>query len=106
MAISRGFVRKARCKFDRTRFVDIRITDMGASDALWWDSRLGPKHSQIRSRADRFWAWSVLLPMCHLVGGDDEAAYSSKMSAQLEREALIDSSPPAVAAQKRRASKR
>jgi hypothetical protein len=67
MAISRGFVRKARSKFDRTLIVDIRTTDMGANDALWWDSRLGPKHSRIHSRADRFWAWSVLLPMCHLV---------------------------------------
>lgn len=31
------------------------------------DSRLGPKHARIASRADRFWPWSVLLPMCHLV---------------------------------------
>ena len=40
---------------------------MVANDAAWWDARLGPKHALIRSRADRFWAWSVLLPMCHLV---------------------------------------
>jgi hypothetical protein len=67
MAISRGFVRKARSKADKTRLVDILTTDMIANDALWWDSRLGPKHARIASRADRFWPWSVLLPMCHLV---------------------------------------
>jgi hypothetical protein len=66
VAISRGFVRKARSKVDKTRLVDIRTTDMTASDALWWDSRLGPKHARIATRADRFWIWSVLLPMCHL----------------------------------------
>jgi hypothetical protein len=60
-------VRKAPSKVDKTRLVDIRTTDMTANDALWWDSRLGPKHAQIRTRADRFWPWSVLLPMCHLV---------------------------------------
>jgi hypothetical protein len=63
----RRFVRKAPSKIDKTRSVDIRVTDMVASDAAWWDARLGPKHALIRSRADRFWAWSVLLPMCHLV---------------------------------------
>ena len=52
---------------DKTRAVDIRVTDMLAGDAAWWDARLGPKHSRMRSRADRFWAWSVLLPLCHLV---------------------------------------
>jgi hypothetical protein len=67
MASTRGFVRKAPSKVDKTRFVDIRTTDMTANDALWWDARLGPKHAQIRTRADRFWRWSVLLPMCHLV---------------------------------------
>ena len=67
MATFRGFVRKARSKIERTRLVDIRTTDMTASDALWWDSRLGPKHARMAHRADRFWPWSVLLPMCHLV---------------------------------------
>src|SRR5216684_2690734 len=67
MASSRGFVRKAPSKVQKTHLVDIRTTDMTADDALWWDSRLGPKHAQIRTRADRFWPWSVLLPMCHLV---------------------------------------
>jgi hypothetical protein len=66
-ATGRGFARQARSKFDKTRSVDIRVTDMTANDAAWWDARLGPKHALIRSRADRFWAWSVLLPMCHLV---------------------------------------
>lgn len=67
MTSTRGFVRKAPSKVDKSRFVDIRTTDMTADDAFWWDSRLGPKHAQIRDRADRFWPWSVLLPMCHLV---------------------------------------
>jgi hypothetical protein len=64
---ARGFVRRAPSKVDKSRFIDIRTTDMTANDAFWWDSRLGPKHAKIRHRADRFWAWSVLLPMCHLV---------------------------------------
>jgi hypothetical protein len=66
-ATGRRFARKAPSKIDKTRSVDIRVTDMVANDAAWWDARLGPKHALIRSRADRFWAWSVLLPMCHLV---------------------------------------
>jgi hypothetical protein len=52
---------------DKHRRVDIRVTDMTARDALWWDTRLGPKHASIAARADRSWSWSVLLPMCHLV---------------------------------------
>jgi hypothetical protein len=63
----RRFVRLAPSKVDKHRLVDIRVTDMTASDALWWDTRLGHKHARIADRADRFWAWTVLLPMCHLV---------------------------------------
>ncbi|MGD0491918.1 MAG: hypothetical protein ABSC32_10240 [Steroidobacteraceae bacterium] len=63
----RRFTRTAPSKADRTHSVDIRMTDMLASDAAWWDARLGPKHARNRTRADRFWAWSVLLPLCHLV---------------------------------------
>jgi hypothetical protein len=63
----RGFARLAPSKFDKHRRVDIRVTDMTARDALWWDARLGPKHASMTARADRFWSWSVLLPMCHLV---------------------------------------
>ncbi len=63
----RRFVRSAPGKADRRRRVDIRVTNMAASDALWWDTRLGPKHASIAARADRFWSWSVLLPLCHLV---------------------------------------
>src|SRR5450631_3828652 len=66
-AAPRRFVRQAPGKFDKTQYVDIRITDMIARDAAWWDARLGPKHAGIATRADRYWAWSVLLPMCHLV---------------------------------------
>jgi len=40
---------------------------MTASDALWWDARLGPHLALIAGRADRFWPWSALLPVCHLV---------------------------------------
>jgi hypothetical protein len=64
---ARGFVRSAPSKFDKTRSVDLRITDMAARDALWWDARLGPKHITMATRADRFWTWSVFLPMAHLV---------------------------------------
>ena len=62
----RRFVRRAPSKADKTLLVDIRVTDMGAGDAAWWDARLGTKHTLL-PRADRFWVWSVLLPMCHLV---------------------------------------
>jgi hypothetical protein len=63
----RRFVISAPSKTDKRRRVDIRVTDMAASDALWWDRRLGPRHASMAARADRFWAWSVLLPLCHLV---------------------------------------
>jgi len=66
-ATGRRFARKAPGKIDKSRLVDIRVTDMVADDAAWWDARLGPRHAQIRSRADRLWSWSVLLPMCHLI---------------------------------------
>ncbi len=52
---------------DKRRRVDIRVTDMTARDAFWWDARLGPTHAQMASRTDRFWSWSVLLPLCHLI---------------------------------------
>lgn len=67
MSSLRRFVRRAPSKANPGRFVDIRVTDMTAGDALWWDRYLGPHHARDRTRADRFWAWSVLLPMCHLV---------------------------------------
>jgi hypothetical protein len=63
----RQFARSAPSKTDKRRRVDIRLTNMAASDALWWDTRLGPKHASMAARADRFWSWSVLLPLCHLV---------------------------------------
>jgi len=63
----RRFARRAPSKVNPDRFVDIRVTDMTAGDALWWDRKFGPHHARDRKRADRFWAWSVLLPMCHLV---------------------------------------
>jgi hypothetical protein len=63
----RRFTRTAPSKTDKTRAVDIRMTDMLAGDAAWWDTRLGPKNARSRARADRFWSWSVLLPLCHLV---------------------------------------
>lgn len=66
-ATRRRFTRTAPSKIDKSRSVDIRMTDMVANDVAWWDTRLGPKHALMRSRADRFWSWSVLLPMCHLV---------------------------------------
>jgi hypothetical protein len=63
----RRFARFAPSKVDKRRRVDIRVTDMAAGDALWWDTRLGPKHAQLTARADRLWSWSILLPLCHLV---------------------------------------
>jgi hypothetical protein len=63
----RRFVRSAPSRADKQRFVDIRMTDMAARDAGWWDARVGAEHVRMSTRADRFWAWSVLLPMCHLV---------------------------------------
>jgi len=47
---SRRFVRSAPSKIDRQRLVDLRVTDMTAGDALWWDARLGPKHAPIATR--------------------------------------------------------
>jgi hypothetical protein len=64
---ARRFLRSAPSKLDKRRRVDIRVTDMTARDAFWWDARLGPKHAQMAERADRLWSWSVLLPLCHLV---------------------------------------
>jgi hypothetical protein len=63
----RRFTRTAPSKTDKTRGVDIRMTDMVSADAAWWDARLGPRHARSRARADRVWSWSVLLPLCHLV---------------------------------------
>ncbi len=67
MAAARRFLRTAPSRVDKRRRVDIRVTDMTARDAVWWDARLGPTHAQMTDRADRFWSWSVLLPLCHLV---------------------------------------
>jgi hypothetical protein len=64
---SRRFLRSAPSRADKRRSVDLRVTNMSTSDALWWDARLGPKHAAVSARADRFWSWSVLLPLCHLV---------------------------------------
>jgi hypothetical protein len=65
--IPRHFVRSAPSRTDKHHSVDLKMTDMGAADAAWWDARLGPHHVKIETRADRFWPWSALLPMCHLV---------------------------------------
>jgi len=65
--LPRRFARRAPSKVNPDRFVDIRVTDMNAGDACGGIESFGPSHAQDRRRADRFWAWSVLLPMCHLV---------------------------------------
>jgi hypothetical protein len=65
--VPRRFVRFAPSKFDKDRMVDVRVTDMTAADAVWWDARLAPRLAQVGGRADRHWSWSVLLPLCHLV---------------------------------------
>ncbi len=61
-----SFVRRVPGKVDNARLVDIEITDMQARDAVWWDRRMGPHHLRMSHRADRFWPWMGLLPMCHL----------------------------------------
>lgn len=63
----RRFIRFAPGKGNPSVSVPVRVTDMTARDAAWWDTRFGPHHLRIADRADRFWAWSVLLPACHLV---------------------------------------
>jgi len=63
--VQRRFVRSVPSKVDPSRLVDLRVTDMVASDALWWDTCLGPKHAVVATRADRLWSWAVLLPPCH-----------------------------------------
>lgn len=40
----------APSRADKRRSVDLRVTNMSASDALWWDSRLGPKHAAVSAR--------------------------------------------------------
>jgi hypothetical protein len=40
---------------------------MTARDAAWWDTRVGSKHVRMSGRPDRYWPWSVFLPMCHLI---------------------------------------
>jgi hypothetical protein len=65
--VTRRFVRSAPSRADKKRPVDIRMTDMTARDAAWWDTRIGSKHVRMSSRPDRYWPWSVLLPVCHLI---------------------------------------
>jgi hypothetical protein len=62
----RTFVRSALSK-DKKHRIPVRISDMTAADALWWDRKIGPHHLSITGRADRFWEWSVLLPACTLI---------------------------------------
>jgi hypothetical protein len=63
----RRFVRSAPGKVDPKRAVPIRITDMTGNDAAWWDARMGPHHVRKPRRADRYWSWSALLLVAHLV---------------------------------------
>jgi hypothetical protein len=66
-SLRRGFARRAPSKGHPTAHVDIRVTNMTWADASWWDRNLGIYHAVNPSRADRFWVWSVLLPLCHLI---------------------------------------
>jgi hypothetical protein len=63
---ARRFVHTAPSRIDKTRSVDVRITNMTARDAAWWDAHIGTKHLKMASRPDRYWPWSVFLPMTHL----------------------------------------
>lgn len=62
----RGFARFASSKTDSSVRVPIRVSDMNAGDAFWWDTRFGAVHARDASRADRLWSWTTLLPACHL----------------------------------------
>jgi hypothetical protein len=63
----RRFVRSAPSRADKRRSVDLRVTRMTARDAAWWDTRVGSKHLRMSGRPDRYWPWSIFLPMCHLI---------------------------------------
>jgi hypothetical protein len=63
----RRFVRSAPSRADKQRSIDLRVTSMTARDAAWWDTRVGSKHVRMSGRPDRYWPWSVFLPMCHLI---------------------------------------
>jgi hypothetical protein len=39
---------------------------MNAGDAAWWDARIGARHAFMR-RADRYWTWTILLPVLQLI---------------------------------------
>jgi len=55
--------RFAPARNDPARSVDIRFADMTWRDTRWWDSRVQWRIASIEGRADRTWAWSVMLPM-------------------------------------------
>jgi hypothetical protein len=65
--MARNFIRFARSRANPAVQVPLRITDMSAADAWWWDTNMGPHHVRKPQRADRWWTWSVLLPACHLI---------------------------------------
>ncbi len=67
MTVARRFVRWAPCRSHPDGRVPVRVTDMTAEDAWWWDTRVQTHLVTQASRADRYWSWSVLLPACHLV---------------------------------------
>lgn len=62
---SRGFVRFAPTRKDKTRKrqVRIRVSDMTARDTAWWDARVQPTIARTSGRADRHWIWSAVLPL-------------------------------------------
>jgi len=47
--------------------VRIRISDMTAADAWWWDVNVQTRLVLLPGRADRLWSWTTMLPACMYV---------------------------------------
>ena len=63
-SVPRQFARFAPARKKGTRNVRIRISDMTARDAWWWDANVQPRLLLQPGRADRLWSWSTMLPAC------------------------------------------
>lgn len=58
------FARFAPARKNGARSVRIRISDMTATDAWWWDAKVQTRLLMQSGRADRLWSWSMMLPAC------------------------------------------
>ena len=57
MTTERRFVRFAPCRSHPDGRVPVRVTDMTAEDAWWWDTGVQTHHFTKTNRADRYWTW-------------------------------------------------